>query len=154
MKKIFIGILFIITAQMNGQNGYKHFLFKGGSVLNRGGGVNMSLGIDFAGEYYTSIEISVSYFKKNDEKRFENYLFGINYKPLLFREKNSIVKLRMGVYTGSVTDDFTLAPNIGIEYLYSISNNVDFFINNDNSYYFFSTQRWISIANIGFRVAL
>lgn len=137
---------------MNAQDGYKHFFFKGGAVIPDG--LNFSVGFDFAGEYYNTVEISANYFKKNDSIPYENYLLGINYKPLLFRERNSLVKLKIGVYAGSGTDDFTIAPNIGFEFLQSLSNNIDLVISNDNGYYFYSSQKWITTANIGFRIAL
>lgn len=153
MKKLFLVAIFTIAGYtMNAQNGYTHFFFKGGAVISNG--VNVGLGFDFAGNYYNSVEISANYFKRNDVVDYENYLLGVNYKPLLFREKNSLVKLRIGVYAGSGTEDFTVAPNVGFEFIQSLSNDVDFFISNDNGYYFETEQKWVVTANLGLRIAL
>lgn len=156
MKNFYLVAIFIVTGfTMNAQDGYKHFFFKGGPVIPNG--LSVSVGFDFARDYYNAVEISANYFKnfkKKDSITYENYLLGINYKPLLFREKNSLVKLKIGVYGGSGTDNFTIAPNIGFEFLQSLSNNLDLVISNDNGYYFSSSQEWIITANIGFRIAL
>ncbi|WP_155960813.1 hypothetical protein [Flavobacterium daejeonense] len=153
MNRFFLVAIFIISGYtMNAQDGYKHFFFKGGAVISNG--INVGLGFDFAGQYYNSVEISANYFKRNDLIDYENYLFGVNYKPLLFRERNTLGKLRVGVYAGSGTENFAIAPNIGFEFIQSLSNNVDLFLSNDNGYYFETSQKWVTTANIGLRIAL
>lgn len=152
MKKIIIIITLLISViKVNAQDGYKHFIFRGGLTYKEG--FNYTVGIDFADKYYSSYEISINYFKRTKPVLYQNYMFGVFYKPLIFREKNTLMKFRFGALLGSDSVNFLVAPSLGFEYLKSLSNNVDFVITNNNGFYFFSNEKWMCSATAGFRVA-
>jgi hypothetical protein len=151
MKKLLLLMLLFLTIQSSkAQDGYQYFFLKAGVAFNNG--INISTGIDFSDRYYSAYELSANYLStKKDSKEYKSYLFGAHYKMPLFRDKNSLIKLKVGFFAGSGSDNFTIAPNFGFEYLYSLTNDFDFVINNNNGYYFYSDQKWISTINVGFR---
>ena len=177
MKKlIYLAIcLFLLIGHVKAQDGYTHFTFRGGYLYRDAG--TISLGFDFAKKYYSSYELTATFIKSNSNKTssetiynevdstystkvlkhsYENLLLGIQYKPLLLRVKNSAVKFRVGAFIGTDWSNFIAAPNLGVEFVQSLSPGVDLTLTNNNGYFFWATKpvRWRNTAEFGIRIAL
>ena len=152
MKSILLALSCILfTGAAFSQNGFTHFVVKGGAVYRNAWVV--SAGLDFASTHHSSYELAFTYYRNALE--YQNYFLGVHYKPVLLRDKNTTVKFRLGAFAGTDTDRFIAAPNLGIEWLRSISGKVDFILSGGNGYYFFAdTQtKWRITAEAGFRLS-
>lgn len=153
MIRLAILISFLsIAAIAKGQDGYTHLFLRGGVVYKQAG--QASVGFDFASKYHNAYELAFNYYRaKND---YENYLVGLNYKPVIVRNKNTNFRFRFGAYAGTDLNTFVVAPNVGIEWVQSLSGNLDLIIANNNGYFFFAqkAQRWRIAAEIGIKFPL
>lgn len=149
---ILISFLSIAAIVVKGQDGYTHLFMRGGAVYKHAG--QASVGFDFASKYHNAYELAFTYYRANDE--YQNYLLGINYKPVLMRNKNTNFRFRFGAYAGTDLEKFVVSPNIGIELIQSLSGNLDLIIANNNGYYFFAqkAQRWRLAVEIGIKFPL
>jgi len=153
MKQFMALVILAATAlPAAAQDGFVHFFARGGAGYEKA--ASATAGLDFAAKYHSSYEVAAMYFRKTD--RYENYLVGVNYKPVVVRDKNATLKFRIGGYMGTDLDRFTAAPNIGMEFLHSVSGKVDIMATNNNGIYFFAKKgaRWRVSAEIGLRIAL
>lgn len=144
--------MFVAVSVAHAQDGYTHFFIRGGAVYKNAGVA--SLGLDFAAKYHSSYELGLMYYRNTD--KYENYLLGLNYKPVIVRDKNTTLKFRVGGYAGTDLNKFVAAPNVGLEFSQSLSGNVDLIISNNNGYYFWAHKptRWRMTGEIGFRFSL
>lgn len=142
-------VLFTISSIVKGQDGFTHIFARGGVVYKNAGQV--SAGFDFASKFHNAYELSFSYYRATSA--YENYLFGLNYKPVILRKKNTNLRFRFGGYIGTDLGGFVAAPNAGLEWIQSLSGQVDLFIANNNGYFFWAhnNQRWRATAEIGVR---
>lgn len=153
MTRFFTIIFFLsIVAIGKAQDGVNHFFFRGGAVYERAGQV--SIGFDFSSKYHSAYELGLIYYRGRD--KYENYLLGLNYKPVIVRNKNTNFRFRLGAFGGTDLKTFVAAPNLGLELVQSISPNVDFIFVNNNGYYFWANkgQRWRIAAEVGLRFPL
>lgn len=141
-----------LNFQSFAQDGYKAIFVRGG--IGYKSSTNLAIGVDFSSSYYSSYELSANYFKRNDDSNYENFLLGVNYKPLIFREKNTLMKFRFGVYGGSDGSDFIFAPNFGLEFAQSLSPKTELIFTNDNNYFFEAknNNNWRTNLQVGFRL--
>lgn len=153
MKKyLLVAVALLGTISIaNAQDGFNYLMIKGG--IGNKSSKNFSLALDFAGKYHSSFEISANYFSKDSED-YKNYFLGVNYKPLLVRNKNSMLKMRIGIYGGSDDKDFIFAPNLGLEFGQSLSPKVDLILSNDNNYFFEAKDNWRTNIQLGFRISI
>lgn len=176
MKKIIFSAFFALSVCSSyGQDGFTYLQFKGGFVRKEA--MTISLGFDFSKKYYSAYEVTATYLKSFDKKvsyetifnetdstytkrelnhAYENLLLGIQYKPLVFRQKNTAIKFRLGGYIGTDFDNFIASPNLGFEFIQSLTRRVDLTISNNNGYFFWASKptRWRNTAELGIRVAL
>lgn len=153
MRQIIATLILVATVSVaSAQDGFTHFFIKGGANYKKAGIATM--GLDFASKYHSSYELGLMYYRNTS--KYENYLIGFNYKPVVVRNKNSTFKFRFGGYLGTDMKTFVASPNLGLEFLQSISGKTDLVISNNNGYYFFADKstRWRMSAEIGFRFAL
>lgn len=177
MKKLIylFAILLSSVGSAYSQDGYTHFIARGGYLYKDAG--TLSLGFDFAKEYYSSYEVTATFVRSTSKKitnesvynesdstysqrelkhSYENLLLGIQYKPLLLRSKNTAIKFRFGGFIGTDWSNFIASPNIGVEFIQSLTPGVDISFTNNNGYFFWATKptRWRNTAEIGIRIAL
>jgi len=153
MKQLMAVIILAATAlPAAAQDGFVHFFARGGAGYEKA--ASATAGLDFAAKHHSSYEVAAMYFRKTNG--YENGLVGVNYKPVVIRDKNTTLKFRIGGYMGTDMDRFTAAPNIGMEFLHSVSGKVDIVATNNNGCYFFAKKgaRWRMSVEIGFRMAL
>lgn len=172
---IFFSLFFLSVLHTYAQEGFTYLQLKGGYV--RKDAMTISLGFDFSTKYYSAYELTATYLKSFDKKvsfetifneadssytkrelnhAYDNLLLGVQYKPLLFRQKNTTVKFRIGGYIGTDFDNFIASPNLGFEFIQSLTRTVDLTISNNNGYFFRASKptRWRNTAELGIRVAL
>jgi len=175
-KTATMALLFLTMGVSRGQDGYVHFTFRGGYLHENA--ATFSLGLDFAKKYYSAWELTGTYIRSFSKETtsetifspsdstysqrtlkhaYKNLLMGVQYKPLVVRDKNTVFRFRFGGYVGSDFDHFIAAPNIGSELLQSLSPSVDLFFSTSNGYYLWATPkavRWRHTAEAGLRIAL
>ncbi|WP_312352569.1 hypothetical protein [Sphingobacterium siyangense] len=141
---------FLIAAITKGQEGFVHVFVRGG--LGYPSASQLALGLDFSLKDNNAYELSANYYRS--KSRNENILLGINYKPIIIRSKNLNLRFRFGGYLGSDLKTFIVSPNAGIEWIQSLSSNVDLTFANNNGYFFGidKGQRWRTSAEIGIRL--
>jgi len=152
-KILVLAILFLsFYTNVKAQEGYTHFFLRGGPVYKHA--KMFSLGLDFAALYHNSWELSINYYRH--KQKYENYLMGINYKPVIIRDKNTTLKFRMGLFSGTDLKKFTISPNLGLEFVQSITPGLDIIVSNNNGYYILIPKdyRWRIGGEIGIRVPL
>lgn len=168
-------ILLMLISIASAQEGYTHLQLRTGYMHKDA--MTFSIGFDFAKKYYTAWELTATYNKSFSKEysyetifnpedstysqrqinhSYENLLFGVQYKPLLFRSKNTTIKFRLGAFAGTNFNKFILSPNLGFELLQSVSPKVDLLFINNNGYYLWAEKptRWRNTAEIGIRIAL
>jgi len=153
MTRILTIIFFLsIAAIGKAQDGVNHFFFRGGPVYKNAG--QASIGLDFSSKYHNAYELAFTYYKGSGN--YQNYLIGLNYKPVIVRNKNANFRFRFGGYAGTDKNRFIAAPNIGLECIFSLSGKVDLMMVNNNGYFFWANkdQRWRIGAEIGLRFPL
>lgn len=153
MTRIILLISFLsIAAISKGQDGFTHLFARGGVVYKQAG--QASIGFDFATKYHNAYELAFTYYRT--EGSYENYLAGFNYKPVIFRNKNTNMRFRFGGYLGTDLNTFVAAPNLGVEWIQSISGKMDLVLANNNGYFFWAqkSHRWRIAAEIGIRFPL
>src|SRR5690606_6466764 len=129
MTRFFTIIFFLsIAAIGKAQDGVNYFFFRREAVYERAGQV--SIGFDFSSKYQSAYELGLTDYRGRD--KYENYLVGLNYKPVIVRNKNTNFRLRFGAFGGTDLKTFVAAPNLGLELDQSISPNVAFIFVNNN----------------------
>ncbi|MGO3307107.1 MAG: hypothetical protein ACTILG_10640 [Sphingobacterium sp.] len=66
------------------------------------------------------------------------------------------MRFRFGGYLGTDLNTFVAAPNLGVEWIQSISGKMDLVLANNNGYFFWAqkSHRWRIAAEIGIRFPL
>lgn len=173
---VIILLLILINLSSKGQDGYTHFTLRGGYLHDKA--FTFSLGLDFAKKYHSAWELTGTYIKSFSNEisyetifnevdstfsqrtlnhSYKNLLMGVQYKPLITRSKNTLLRFRFGAYIGSDFNRFIASPNVGFELLQSLTPSTDIFFSNSNGYYLWASPkatRWRHTAEIGFRLAL
>jgi len=150
MKKLIIVCAFLCTGYLaNAQQGYKYLGFRAGWITNKAYVANIN--IDFANKTYSSYELFAEFYNK-EKKGYKSYMGGLVYKPTLCRNKNSLLKLRLGAGLGSGNKNFIAAPQLGLEFSQTIIDNVDLLLVNRNQFVFFDQKSEQS--RIGFEIGL
>lgn len=152
MRLIILISLLTITQIVKGQDGITYIFLRSGAVYENAGQV--SVGIDFPSKFHNAYELSLAYYGK--KRNYANYLLGINYKPVLLRNKNTNLRFRFGGYAGTDLERFIAAPNAGLELIQSVSRKLDIAVTNNNGYFFGAkeNQRWRTSMEIGIRFRL
>ncbi|MCL4638336.1 MAG: hypothetical protein M5Z89_05035 [Olivibacter sp.] len=153
MRRYALLVCFLaIAAIVKAQDGYTHLFIRGGAVYKHA--AQASIGFDFASQYHRAYELAFTYYR--GKGKYENYLAGINYKPVIIRNKNTLLRFRFGGFAGTDLKKFIASPNAGIEWSQSLSGNVDLIISNNNGYFFWAqkNQRWRITAEIGLKFPL
>ena len=150
MRKIVIVLLLVATSLFaKAQDGLTYLGLRTGWVAEKG--FTATLNLDFSLKYFSSFEVFTEYYK-NYNTKYNTVMGGAVYKPALIRNRNSLVKMRLGVGTGVGREEFLIAPQIGWEFSQSILNNIDFVFVNRNQYVFF--DRKPDQLRIGFDIGL
>jgi hypothetical protein len=132
-KALFIALsIFMLGTNVKAQNGTKYFSLKGGYFFKDA--FSATLSYDWNTKYFKQNEIFAEYYQKF--KGFENksVMGGFVMKPVLMRDRNTIVRVRMGVGAGSDTKKFIVAPQLGFEFSQSLGKGFDFLLVNRNQY--------------------
>ncbi len=152
IRILVIGFFLSIVAVGKAQDGVKHLFFRGGATYKLAG--QASVGFDFPSKYHSAYELALSYYRTSED--YENVLIGLNYKPVIVRNKNTNFRFRLGTYLGTDFDKFVAAPNAGFEWIVSVSGKVDLMFANNNGFYFWgkNDRRWRVGAEFGLRFPL
>lgn len=157
------------------QDGFTFFQLKGGYVHREG--MSLNIGFDFSKKYYSAYELTgtymqsfakevsyetvfneadSSYTQRELKHSYKNLLVGFQYKPIMFREKNTAMKFRFGGFMGTDFDKFIISPNVGLELVHSLGKGFDLTLSNNNGYYFWASKptRWRNSIELGFRLGL
>ncbi|HLT86484.1 MAG TPA: hypothetical protein VKZ57_02775 [Sphingobacterium sp.] len=143
---------FSIAAIGKAQDGYTHFFARGGLVYKNAG--KASIGFDLARKYHNAYELALTYYRPHTGR--ENYLLGINYKPVIVRNKNSTFRFRFGGYAGTDMDKFIAAPNMGFEFHQAIAPKLDLIFANNNGFMFWGEKHnaWRIDLEVGLKFSL
>lgn len=154
MKKILILLLLFCTGYLaKAQDGYTFLGIRGGWVVEDS--YTATINLDISGKYYSSFEIYGEYYK-NTTSEYESYMGGVVFKPALTRNKNSLLRLRLGAGIGAGNDKFLASPQIGLEFSQALFNNIDILLINRNQFVFFDdkSNRWRVGLELGFRIPI
>lgn len=152
MRLIILISLLTMVQIVKGQDGITYIFMRGGAVYQNAGQV--SAGFDFPSKFHDAYEVSLLYYRSNFN--YENYLLGLNYKPVLLRNKNTNLRFRFGAYAGTDLKRFIATPNVGLELIQSLSRNLAIALTNNNGHFFGAkdNQRWRAAVEIGIRLKL
>lgn len=158
MKKILITALlsFIVLFTANAQSGYTYIDFAAGLMIK-----NHTVGelsYEWAGRYYNGNEIfveyavlplpaipvhntdgSLTYFDQADK---QNFLIGYVFKPLITRNKNVALNLRLGGSMGTDTEDFIASLHAGFELNFFTRSGTIIFLRQKSQAVFFDNSQW------------
>jgi len=175
-KTTMMALFFLMAGISRGQDGHTHFTLRGGYLYDNA--ATFSLGLDFAKKYHSAWELTGTYIRsfsngisyetifnpadstyaqRTLKHAYKNLLMGVQYKPAVVRDKNTLFRFRFGGYLGSDFDHFVMAPNIGMELLKAFSPSVSLFFSSSNGYYLWATPkdvRWRHTAEAGIRIAI
>ena len=151
---IFTVIWVLTCMRAQAQDGIYSISAQGG--LNYKSAIFTSLSLNLPKKYAAAHEISANYYRSFGTDKYENLLIGFNVKPVLGRGKNSLFYLRAGAYAGTDLNGFTAAPNIGFQWVQSLSPVLDFTITNNNGVYFWTERnhRWRATGQIGLQLRI
>jgi len=151
MKKfvIIIGIG-LLAMTLQAQQGYHYGVLKGGT--GNGHSLTGTLGLDVVTRYHNSLELSFNFLAADNLK--DEYLLGIQYKPVLSRARNTALKWRMGVLGGTNLSQFVGGLQTGWELQHSLVGGFDLLLVNHYGYCFGSELNWRIGMELGFRFTL
>lgn len=154
MRKIGLMIALLASSLVsNAQDGFKFLGLRSGWVADKG--FTATINLDFSSTYYSSYELFTEFYR-NYNTSYKTIMGGVAYKPALFRNKNSLIKMRFGLGAGVGREEFLLAPQIGWEFSRTVSRNVDILFVNRNQFVFFDKKpdQWRVGFDIGLRLPL
>ena len=157
MKKL---ILFSLVALFpfaaSAQRGYTYIDFSAGLMIK-----NQTVGelsYEWSGKYYTGNEIFIEYAVSPspdlavygndssltyvDQSDDQNFMIGYAFKPLIARNKNVALNLRLGGSIGTDTEDFIGSLSAGFELNFFTRSGAILFLREKNQLVFFDNSKW------------
>src|SRR5690606_15581122 len=102
MKRALLIFLLLCTGYLaQAQNGYTYLGIRGGWVIEDS--YTATINLDFSGKYHSSFELYGEYYQ-NTKSKYESFMGGFVFKPVLTRNKNSLLRLRFGGGLGAGDD--------------------------------------------------
>ncbi len=92
----------------------------------------------------------------HSKKPYETLLFGVNFKHILFKKRNTMTRLNTGAGIGANDRQFTAALFIGFEVSQTLPNRMELTLSNRNSIWLWApdTERFRFIFSAGLRIPL
>lgn len=152
MKKITILLILLGTIKVvTAQDGFKYIHLNVGTMIRNQ--IVSEISYEWMTKNYTGNEILIegAYNHRTERK---NLLIGFAYKPLIIRNKNTGVHLRLSGSIGSDNSDFICATGIGLEGFLSFSNGWILTLSQKNQAVFFDEQKWRFGALVGLKIPL
>ncbi|MBB6131504.1 hypothetical protein [Mucilaginibacter lappiensis] len=113
------------------------------------------LNLEFSGTNGNNLEIFADYLRK--KKKYYDVMAGFAYKPLLFRNNNTSMRMRFGGAFGTDRYVFLAAPQTGIELLQALPGGVELVLGNKDEYLFFTKHkelRWRVALEVGIKIPI
>lgn len=89
-------------------------------------------------------------------KPYEALLFGVNFKPILFKKLNTMTRLNMGAGVGAYDRQFTSALFIGFEISQTLPNRMELTFSNRNNIWLWApdSERFRFVFAAGVRIPI
>ncbi len=89
-------------------------------------------------------------------KPYETLLFGVNFKPILFKKINTMTRLNVGAGLGANNLQFTSALFLGFEISQTLPNRMELTFSNQNSIWLWAprSERFRFIFSAGLRIPI
>ncbi len=167
MKKIIIVLLLMV-----GLGTAKSYAGEGNVYFNLGGGwqykntITSMLSMEFETRYHSAWEVNINLSNEYrkcpihnviDSESFwykQSFSVGGAYKGRLIRWKNSTLKYRFGVDLGAEESDFQLGLGVGLEYNYTLKNNMKLFVLQKNDFRFWAGDTFRNGLLIGIKIPI
>lgn len=155
MKKLLtITFLLFQGLSLKAQTGTKFIDIKGGWTIEKG--FSAIITYTFNTKYFNQRELYFEYYQNQWQKpNLQIYFLGFLLKPVIIREENTVLRMRIGASIGSSLKNFHVAPQLGFELAQTIGQ-YDIFVGNKNQALFFSKppKRWIACFDAGLRIPI
>jgi hypothetical protein len=130
-KTLLIFAIIIATATAKAQQGYD-FISITGYRSNRST-LGAKAGLEFSRIYNRRFALYANYFQ-NFSGRYKEYTVGVFYKPQLFQNRNTGLRMVFGGGIGTNRVDFQAVPQIGFEWYLIFRNNWEVSLLPDGAY--------------------
>lgn len=158
MKRLMLTFLFFIffLPFVKAQRGYTYIDIAAGAMYKEHFVAELSY--EWAGRYYNGNEVFLEYARQPtssivnlgpdgslvtfDRPRSENYLVGYAFKPLITRNKNVALNLRLAGSIGTDTDLFLGSLSAGLELNFFTRSGLVVMLREKNQLVFFAGNQW------------
>lgn len=120
MKKAIIILSILIAAKANAQLGYDFAAID--TYRSNKHTFGFKAGLEFSRIYNRRFALYVNYFQ-SFRKTYKEYTLEVWYKPQLFQNRNTGMRMIFGGGIGSNNADFQAIPQIGLEWYHIFINN-------------------------------
>lgn len=153
MKRILIVLALVagIPYTSNAQQGYKKLDIAAGYLLTDQ--LVAELSYEVGGRYHSAMEVIADYSYNRRSER-NNWKVGLGYKPLITRNKNTSLNLRLTTSAGTNEQKFIASVSAGMELNFSFNSGIIFMIRQKNELVFFDQDNWRSGLLAGFKLPL
>lgn len=157
-KSILVSLAAIFFSPLiaRAQSGYTYVDLAAGAMIKNH--IVGELSYEWAGRYYNGNEIFLEYavspnpalkiyisdsiLTEKDPRDKQNFLLGYTFKPLIARNKNIALNLRLGGGIGTDTDGFIGSLNAGFELNFFTRSGAVLFLREKNQLVFFDRSQW------------